>query len=96
MKCEFLSDEEQLHNHTVRLLQIECPNGFKGQIYVTKEPPFSIQLSDNTLNTWHYELSENNTRITLTGPGSNSVAFKKPDGSDYCHETITNWPVKNA
>lgn len=95
MKCEFLTGNTRLHGHIVRLLEIICANGFVGTIFVTKEAAFTLNL-ETTINTWHYELLENNTKITLTGPGNHSVKFKKPDGSNYCHETITNWPVENA
>lgn len=96
MKCKFLTGNTRLHNHVVRFLEITCSNGFIGTIFVTKEAAFTLNLATSTINTWHYELSENDTKITLTGQAKHSVKFKKPDGSNYCHETIINWPVENV
>ena len=88
MKCRFIDEETHLLGHKVRLLEIECDNGYIGQIYVTKKPAFQI----NNLNTWHYDMTGN--KITLTGIGNNSVKFMGESG-ELCHVTITNVPVED-
>lgn len=83
--CKFITEEITQFNHIIRGLEITAEDGFIFSIYVTKEPAFSIK---GKLNTWHYELSNNETKISLTGTGSHSVKFEP-----YFHKTITSWDL---
>lgn len=85
--CRFLSDEFLLEEHKVRILEINCDNGYSDNIYVTSEPAFSKK----GLNVWHYET--NGKTITLTGVGNNSVDFTAVNPKANCHVTITEWPL---
>lgn len=76
-----------LEGHLVQMLEIQCPNGYVGCIYVTREPAFTIK----GINTWHYDLSDDGTKITLKGIGTNSVNFGPAGGPDV---NVTDWPVE--
>lgn len=82
-----------MYGHTVRGLEITCENGFQGLIYVTKESAFVVSGKNGVvLRAWHYELSDDQKHITLTGMGNNSVAFDAVI-PESCHPTVTNWPL---
>jgi len=85
MSCKFITEEIEMFNHKVRGLEIVAEDGFTFSIYVTREPAFVVE---GKLHTWHYELSENDTKISLTGVGSHSVNF-----DPNFHKTITNWDL---
>lgn len=90
--CQFLSGESHLHKHVVRLLEVTCKNGFKGTIFVTKEPPFILHLATTTIYTWYYIISEDGKSISLLGIDNNSVNFSAVV-KESCHPTVTNWPL---
>ena len=86
--CQFVTPEMMMFNRIVRGLEIFCDNGYHETIYATKEEAFA----NERFHSWHYELSQNGTKITLTGIKQNSVNF----GDDKCHVTITNCDLINS
>ena len=94
MHCKFLTETQSLYGHNLRTLEITCPNGFVGIIYTTKDEAFEKPLGDVMLRVWHYSISDDGKRITLTGVGRNSVDFASVIPNS-CHETITDWPLES-
>lgn len=91
--CKFESNLISVCNHYCRLLEITCENGFSAIIYVTQELPFEEMGPNNIMfRAWHYELSNDEKFITLTGINNHSVVFDAVEPNS-CHPTITNWPL---
>lgn len=97
MSCRFLSDDYVIYGETgqrARLLEITFHNGKKFPILVTEDPSGSFKTAPgHTINIWHYQLSTDGKRITLTAKPSSSVKILGEKGEELAHETITDWPL---
>jgi hypothetical protein len=86
--CVFVSDDLTDGDLIYRILEVHCKNGFIGHIRVSAQPA----RWHGTWPIWHYEVKDQ--RITLIGVGHDSIKFLKPDGSEYAHPTVADWPLK--
>jgi len=98
MSCRFLSDGYAVYGESgkkARLLEIAFHNGYKGCILVTEEPSGSFVTAEGrTINMWHFQVSADGKRITLTAQPSSSVKFMGEKGEELAHETVTDWPLE--
>jgi hypothetical protein len=85
-----MSDELRDGDLVYRVLEVHCRNGFVGHVRVSAQPA----CWRGAWPVWHYEIWQG--RITLTGVGSNSIKFLKPDGTESAHPTVANWPLREA
>jgi hypothetical protein len=90
--CRFIGEEREFaddpQHRKVRGLEITFEDGFIGCIYVTSGEEF--EGWHDRLNTWHYELSPDGTKITLKNfKHASSVDL----GDGKHHVVIEGWPL---
>lgn len=76
----------------VVLLRLTFSNGYEAYIFGSRVEARYGDPANKKYPVWKMRVEDG--KVWLTGPGSDSVMIRDPQGNELAHETVSGWPLR--